>query len=151
MFLVILLGLFVHFSSSSLLFPSTSPPYYSFIVGFGIPVEDIQESVTVGYIVRTQFFTPNRADELRTDYLRPIPLHGRQNRGIVNITRDDEIRDLTDFSRYRWMIYTGIEKVIDKLGFQGHECLLRTICEYGNSDFHYETGLLGEVLHIIFT
>lgn len=120
-------------------------------------MDDIQESITVGYIVRTQFFTPYKAEELRQDYLRPIKLHGRQNRGIVNITNDDEIffsnlkENNTDFSRYRWMIYAGIEGIFDKLGYPGHECLLRSICEYASMQFHYETGLLGEVLHLIFT
>lgn len=106
----------------------------------------------MGYIVRTQFFIPNRADELRPDYLRPIKLHGRQNRGIVNITNDDaRCDDLKDYSRYRWMVYEGIERIIDRLGYPGHECLLRSICEYGRTEFHYEAGLLGELLHLVLT
>lgn len=117
-------------------------------------MEHLEESVTFGYIVRTQFFTPNKAHELRGDYLRPIPLHGRKIRGTVNITKDDEtvnIRDNIDFSRYRWMLYEGFEEILKKLKLSGHECLLRSICEYGSTEFHYETGLLGEILHIIFT
>lgn len=36
-------------------------------------------------------------------------------------------------------------------GFNGHECLLRTICEAADLPLGLHNGVLGDIMHIVFT
>lgn len=36
-------------------------------------------------------------------------------------------------------------------GFNGHECLLRTICEAAEIPLGLHNGVLGDIMHIVFT
>jgi hypothetical protein len=49
-------------------------------------------------------------------------------------------------------IYVPIETFLEKHGFQGRTCVLRSICEAARSPFHYEEmHLLEELMHAILT
>ncbi|XP_045603718.1 uncharacterized protein [Procambarus clarkii] len=47
----------------------------------------------------------------------------------------------------RFDFYREIEMLLDSLGYNGHECTLRTICEV--ADLPFQHGLLGEVANLI--
>ncbi|CAG4940034.1 unnamed protein product [Parnassius apollo] len=51
----------------------------------------------------------------------------------------------------RWDFYKIIEHMVERYGFSGRPCLLRTICEAAEVPFTHENGLLGEIGHILFT
>ncbi|XP_023936355.2 uncharacterized protein LOC112044668 [Bicyclus anynana] len=51
----------------------------------------------------------------------------------------------------RWDFYKIIEHMIERYGYSGRPCLLRTICEAAEIPFTYQNGLLGEIGHILFT
>ncbi|CAK1542054.1 unnamed protein product [Leptosia nina] len=51
----------------------------------------------------------------------------------------------------RWDLYKILEHMIERYGYTGRPCLLRTICEAAEVPFTYENGLLGEIGHILFT
>ncbi|XP_038222138.1 uncharacterized protein LOC119839770 [Zerene cesonia] len=51
----------------------------------------------------------------------------------------------------RWDFYKVLEHMIERYGYSGRPCLLRTICEAAEVPFTYENGLLGEIGHILFT
>jgi len=128
--------------SRSLLFPATSPTRVQFIGGIGIPVEDLPfESVTSGYVLKTEYFLPTEAKEITRVYLKPQPITDRKNKN-----------DESNFgSIYRWVIYRSIEMVLQNMNLPGHSCLLRVICEHATIPLTHESGLLGELLHIILT
>lgn len=128
--------------SRSLLFPATSPTRVQFIGGIGIPVEDLHfESVTSGYVLKTEYFLPTTAQEITRVYLKPQPITARKN--------DNDESNVG--SIYRWIIYRSIEMVLQNMNLPGHSCLLRVICEHAAHPLTHESGLLGELLHIILT
>ncbi|XP_047029318.1 uncharacterized protein LOC124637044 [Helicoverpa zea] len=51
----------------------------------------------------------------------------------------------------RWDFYKVIERMVERYGYSGRPCLLRTICEAAEVPFTHENGLLGEIGHILFT
>ncbi|XP_072938304.1 uncharacterized protein [Epargyreus clarus] len=51
----------------------------------------------------------------------------------------------------RWDFYKIIEHMMERYGYSGRPCLLRTICEAAEVPFTHENGLLGEIGHILFT
>lgn len=50
----------------------------------------------------------------------------------------------------RWAIYQALELILYKQNFDGKQCLLRAICEASQLRFTHESGLLGEVFHVLF-
>ncbi|KAG6451073.1 uncharacterized protein LOC115444156 [Manduca sexta] len=51
----------------------------------------------------------------------------------------------------RWDFYKILEHMVERYGYTGRPCLLRTICEAAVVPFTHENGLLGEIGHILFT
>ncbi|KAM8703733.1 hypothetical protein ACLKA7_008375 [Drosophila subpalustris] len=128
--------------SRSLLFPATSPTRVQFIGGIGIPVEDLPfESVTSGYVLKTEYFLPTTAQEITRVYFKPQPITDRKNSN-----------EQSNFgSMYRWVIYRSIEMVLQNMDLPGRSCLLRVICEHAALPLTHESGLLGELIHIVLT
>ncbi|KAH8404821.1 hypothetical protein KR222_004644 [Zaprionus bogoriensis] len=131
--------------SRSLIFPATSPTRVQFIGGIGIPVEDLHfESVTSGYVLKAEYFLPTLAKEITRVYLNPQPITARE--------QNKKVQHESHFgSMYRWIIYRGIEMVLQNMNLPGRSCLLRVICEHAALPLTHESGLLGELLHIVLT
>nr|XP_022900565.1 uncharacterized protein LOC111413724 [Onthophagus taurus] len=67
------------------------------------------------------------------------------------ITRSQEKRSLEKGDRIsdRMAAYLGLESILDKYGFDGHQCLLRSICDNAVHPLnHNANGLYGRLLHI---
>ncbi|EDV93444.1 uncharacterized protein LOC6564241 [Drosophila grimshawi] len=129
----------------SLLFPATSPTRVQFIGGIGIPVEDLPfESVTSGYVLKTEYFLPTTAQEITRVYFKPQPITARKD-----ILQTNE--PINTGSIYRWVLYRGIEMVLQNIDLPGRSCLLRVICEHAALPLTHESGLLGELIHIVLT
>ncbi|KRG00423.1 uncharacterized protein Dwil_GK28217, partial [Drosophila willistoni] len=115
------------------------------IGGMGIPVDGLHfESVTSGYVLKAEYFLPTNSTEITLVYLKPMTVSAREKE-----TNGNEQFDYGAI--YRWIIYRGIEMILDNLGLPGRSCLLRVICEYAAVLLSHESGLLGEILHIILT
>ena len=51
-----------------------------------------------------------------------------------------------------WDVYLPLEALLEDHGFNGRECLLRSMCEAAQASFHHEeAGLLEEIAHAVFT
>lgn len=128
--------------SGTMIYPKIAPTPVTFICAIGIPVGELPfETVISGYALRMQYFLPNNASEVTSVCLRPQPITDRGN-------------SRSDFklgSIYRWIVYNGLEMVLEKMNLPGHTCLLRLICEHAASPLSHESGLLGEVMHIVLT
>lgn len=135
----------LHRVSRSLIFPATSPTRVQFIGGIGIPVEDLHfESVTSGYVLKTEYFLPTEAKEITHVYFNPQPITARKQK--------EQLTEEYHFgSVYRWVIYRGIEMVLQNMQLPGRSCLLRVICDHATQPLTHESGLLGELLHIVLT
>lgn len=125
--------------SVSMIYPELTP--ITILWGFGIPVEDLPyETVIPGYALRMQYFLPSNASQLTNIDLKPQPLTDRGYESKSNLG-----------FMYRWIIFRGIEMILQNLGLPGHSCLLRAICDHAALPLTYESGLLGEIFHIILT
>ncbi|EDW81301.2 uncharacterized protein Dwil_GK11101 [Drosophila willistoni] len=131
--------------SRSLIFPPTTPTRVQFIGGIGIPVDGLHfESVTSGYVLKAEYFLPTNSTEITRVYLKPMTVSAREK----EINGNEQF----DYGAiYRWIIYRGIEMILDNMGLPGRSCLLRVICEHAAVPLSHESGLLGEILHIILT
>jgi DM4/DM12 family len=58
--------------------------------------------------------------------------------------------ELADTSGTRWLMYDGLGRLLNSKGLQGRPCVLRAICEAAETKLNHESGLLGELLHIVF-
>lgn len=56
--------------------------------------------------------------------------------------------DYVDNSRIQ--LYQLLERMFDSYGTNGHECVLRTICEVAETPL-YDSGVFGELMDVIFT
>lgn len=129
--------------SRSMIYPELAPTPVTFLCAIGIPVEDLPfETLVSGYALRMQYFLPTNASQLTRIYLKPQPITDRRTRAKFRPNLS---------SIYRWILYRGIEMVLQHMGLPGHSCLLRVICEHASHPLSHESGLLGELLHIVLT
>uniref|UniRef100_A0A0A1WW03 Protein LDB19 n=1 Tax=Zeugodacus cucurbitae TaxID=28588 RepID=A0A0A1WW03_ZEUCU len=154
----------------TLLYPPTAPTRLQFIGGIGIPVEDLTfESVTSGYVLKAEYFLPERAEQWHPTYLKPQLVNRRSlgdndfdNNTIAHAHRANGAQQSASFhtnlqgkqrtaAAYRWLIYKAMEILMNRAGLAGRECMLRSICEHAAVPLHYDSGILGEILHIILT
>jgi hypothetical protein len=64
----------------------------------------------------------------------------------------EEARKMKSFSFFsRRNVYKAIEQKLSTYGFNGHVCLLRFICEVGESNVFDANGVVGNLFHILFT
>ncbi|CAO1440557.1 unnamed protein product [Diamesa tonsa] len=124
-----------------LIVPPTSPTRHQLISGIGIPLDLEDEAVTLGIVLKAQYFLPENADQLKPIYYPGI----FDNFTPVNYEKQNDTR------ASRWLVYDGFAKLLDTKGFNGRACVLRGICESAETKFTHHSGLFGELLHIVFT
>jgi DM4/DM12 family len=100
-----------------------------FIAGIGVPVDLEPESMTIGYVFKAQYFLPYNESQLYPSRLT---------------------RDAADDDEVRWAIYRTLELALNSKNIDGRQCVLRAICEASRLPFDHESGLLGEIFHILF-
>lgn len=131
-------------STRSMIYPELAPTPVTFLCAIGIPVEDLPfETLVSGYALRMQYFLPTNASQVTRIYLKPQPITDRK------YSKQSAQPSLA--SIYRWIIYRGIEMILQNMGLPGHSCLLRAICEHASHPLSHESGLLSELLHIVLT
>lgn len=116
--------------------------------------------MTIGYVFKAQYFLPYNVSQLKPYKLRlerdvtteEDIEHGEYVRPKVESSgkvddEDDSISGTDD--EVRWVIYKGLEYVLNSNRIDGKQCVLRAICEASRLHFTHESGLLGEILHIL--
>ncbi|XP_069696657.1 uncharacterized protein [Periplaneta americana] len=111
------------------LFPD--PTTMGLYLAVAMPLPDSQYDVSLSWNVEANYLLPSNYTEL----VLPFVVSGVAKTG-KQINR-------------RWA-YQFAEERFNSYGLQGRECLLRTICEASESSLRHN-GLLGDILHIIFT
>ncbi|XP_070063566.1 uncharacterized protein [Drosophila virilis] len=84
------------------------------------------------------------------------PHHRHRRSGVANVPDADLTRMENIQIKYhrnsRQTLYERIEKYLDKRGHNGHQCVLRTLCETGQKSNEHEPGsFAGELLRAVFT
>lgn len=129
--------------------------------------------MTIGYVFKAQYFLPHNVSQLKPTRLErdvKVDEYGQayetydveaevksvgealpqSEDGRVHNHRnhnDDSARDDDDV---RWVIYQALEMALYSKNIDGKQCVLRAICEASRLQFTHESGLLGEIFHVLF-
>ncbi|XP_067647968.1 uncharacterized protein [Eurosta solidaginis] len=150
----------------ALIYPPTSPTRIQWIVGIGIPIEELlYEAMTTGYVLKAEYFLADSVEKLFT--ITHMPFAARQDQQTKELTKFERFlaradewkryaaleRHLSEkrkvLSSYRWAIYKALEVLAGRFSPSGRSCVLKSICEAAEIPLHYRNGLLGELLHIL--
>lgn len=131
-----------------LIFPRQSPTRHQFIAGIGIPADLSYESLTVGHVLKAEFFLPYNASVYRQNPYLPeyLPTKLSLNSGSDGLTIRHMARNPSEM---RWQIYAYIEHMLNGYGYNGHECLLQAICEANSIEFSKDFNVFHELLHLM--
>lgn len=99
---------------------------FQLIAGFGIPIDLELESLTIGYVFKTQYFLPYNTTELYQQSFTPIRIQrdnfyskkrmfGHKNYRTGNSFWDDYNRQKSSFnnSNSRWILYKSLETLME--------------------------------------
>ncbi|KAF3429488.1 hypothetical protein E2986_06887 [Frieseomelitta varia] len=117
----------LHRPIRSLTFPEESTS--GLFVALAIPLEDPYKSISIADFFEATYTLPTNASE----YFWLINEQRRRRRSLDRAT-----------------LYQVVENKFVNYGYQGHECLLRAICETSEHSLRHN-GLIGDILHVIFT
>ncbi|PNF33876.1 hypothetical protein B7P43_G06737 [Cryptotermes secundus] len=101
-----------------------------FIFGFGIPVTLLDQSMTMGVVLKFGYDIPTNATVFTNPYAATEKRSARKNT--------------------RWDMYSVLEATVDRMNLDGRACVLRAICEAADTTLLYN-GLAGELLHVLLT
>lgn len=126
--------------------------------------------MTSGYVFKAQYFLPYNVTHLRPTRLRlerdveymKVDKYGQayetydvetEVKSVGEVLpqhQDVETDDARNDDDVRWAIYQVLENVLRSKNIDGKQCVLRAICEASRLPFSHESGLLGELFHILF-
>ncbi|XP_053996791.1 uncharacterized protein LOC128886171 [Hylaeus anthracinus] len=112
----------------ALTFPEESA--LGLFLALAVPLEDPYKSISLANFFEGSYSLPTNVSE---EYFWG---EGRQTRERRSLDRST--------------VYQVLENKFISYGYQGHECLLRAICETSEHSLRHN-GLIGDILHVIFT
>uniref|UniRef100_A0A336MF10 CSON000718 protein n=1 Tax=Culicoides sonorensis TaxID=179676 RepID=A0A336MF10_CULSO len=137
------------FSAPILLVPPSSTARQQLIWGVGVPNQIGYESVLWGVTLKSVYYLPTTGiNTFNTDSLKPVDWPGL---GVIENKRKKREITQSEKSLTRWMLYEIFEQFLKENSYGDKECILRSICEAAQVPFNYKSGILGEILHILFT
>lgn len=145
-----------------LLFPQANPTRHQFVAGIGVPTDLDPESLVIGYVFKAQYFLPYNVSQLRPQRItRDVKTDTfKQQYESYNVDAavvGDVELNVSKTSSYnfedeiRWMIYKTLEHILNTNKLNGKNCVLKAICESAQNPFTHESGIFGELFHIMFT
>ncbi|XP_067633315.1 uncharacterized protein [Eurosta solidaginis] len=124
-----------------LIFPRQAPTRYQFIGGIGIPADLEYESLTIGYVLKAQYWLPYNATVFRENPFWP-EYRNKYNDSLGTYAVNSRKSTL------RWSLYSYIADRLDSYGYRGFECVLKAICEASSISFERRHNIFAELLHI---
>ncbi|XP_060804613.1 uncharacterized protein LOC132902668 [Amyelois transitella] len=116
----------------TIIFPPTS--LYGVFVAIAVPLDIPDKNVFVSYNFEANYSEVTNITQIDEVLFPNLPIiSSRQTRSVT-----------------RELAYTMLENRFQEYGMKGRECMLRNICEAAETPLHHN-GLLGHVMHIIFT
>ncbi|CAO1410073.1 unnamed protein product [Diamesa serratosioi] len=137
-----------------LLFPQANPTRHQFVAGIGVPTDLDPESLIIGYVFKAQYFLPYNVSQLRPQRItRDVKYESYNVDAAVvgDVELQVEPTSQTFEDEIRWMMYRTLEYILNTNQLNGKHCVLKAICESAQIPFTHESGLLGELFHILFT
>lgn len=123
--------------------------FFKYIVALALPIEIPDRNVFVSINLEANYALPTNSTNFTQDFYDKILFLDDANDGVVDQEEGRKIhkRDLQIFSRKS--LYQIIENKLEMHGYDGHQCLLKLICEASTSDFIKVNGYLGNIIDII--
>ncbi|XP_076173358.1 uncharacterized protein LOC143149673 [Ptiloglossa arizonensis] len=118
----------LHRPIRALTFPEESA--LGLFLALAVPLEDPYKSVSIANFFEASYTLPTNTS---TENFVLETGQTRRRRSLDRAT-----------------VYQALENKFDNYGYQGHECLLRAICETSEHSLRHN-GLIGDILHVIFT
>ncbi|TMW42479.1 hypothetical protein DOY81_012439, partial [Sarcophaga bullata] len=137
-----------------LIFPKQAPTRYQFIGGIGIPADLSYESLTIGYVLKAEYWLPFNETVFRQNPYFPEYKNDKLYNGLEPTPNYINARSGTKLpkkSTFRWDIYDLLVNRLDSYGYKGQECLLKAICEANALQFMRHFDVFGELMHIFFS
>lgn len=123
--------------------------------------------MTSGYVFKAQYFLPYNVTQLQPTKLRlerdvehmKVDKYGQayetynveaEVKSVGEVSHQDGETDESGNDDVRWAMYQALENVLRSKSIDGKQCVLRAICEASRLPFSHESGLLGELFHILF-
>uniref|UniRef100_A0A1A9X4S1 Uncharacterized protein n=1 Tax=Glossina brevipalpis TaxID=37001 RepID=A0A1A9X4S1_9MUSC len=127
-----------------LIFPRQAPTRHQFIGGIGIPTDLTYESLTIGYVLKAEFWLPwNSTVFYENPYL---PEYKK-----ISFAKRHFKRDMDHKTTFRWDVYQIFIEKLNSYGYKGEECVLKAICEANAVPFTKDYNVFGELMHIFFS
>lgn len=117
--------------------------------------------MTIGYVLKAQYFLPYNTSQLYPTRLsrdiKDDEYIQHQQQQFKNNDYEIENEHETQTVGYgdvedgvRWSIYQAMDIFLRRqMKIDGMQCILRAICEATQLPFTHESGLLGELMHIL--
>ncbi|XP_030382912.1 uncharacterized protein LOC115630449 [Scaptodrosophila lebanonensis] len=135
-------------SKRFLIFPRQAPTRYQLIAGIGIPADLSYESLTMGHVLKAEFFLPYNASVYRQNPF--LPEYKFKSTYLNAGLNHNEVRNwLQKPTDLRWQIYEYIEHTLKGYGYNGHKCLLEAICEANKVRFAKHYSVAAELLNLL--
>ncbi|XP_023314481.1 chitinase 3 [Trichogramma pretiosum] len=147
-----------------------------FFVAIAVPLEDPYSTVSMSYFFEANYVLPNKTALARspttttTTSTTTTPLTTSSTTTTMTPSTESDSMTMTTTatpstdttssptgkstttrrSIDRSTVYTVIRNKLDRAGFPGHDCLLRSICETSEQPLDHN-GIVGDVMTVIFT
>ncbi|XP_043462697.1 uncharacterized protein LOC122498821 [Leptopilina heterotoma] len=127
-----------------LLFPNPqgSETKVQVLFGLGLPMEG-EVSMTLGYVLKCNYNLPYNSSIYEKEEFR------YEKSADVVFSEPRNVK-ATQGKLSRWNFYRILERAFQTFG-SGKACLLRMVCEAAETPFKEGHGLLGELVHVLFT
>ncbi|XP_004526059.1 uncharacterized protein LOC101451689 [Ceratitis capitata] len=131
-------------SKRFLIFPRQAPTRYQFIGGIGIPADLDYESLTVGHVLKAEYWLPYNATVFRENPFWP-EYKSKYNSTNPTYIYARESRQST----LRWNLYSYIADRLESYGYNGMQCVLKAICEANILKFQQQHSVFEKIMHIL--
>ncbi|KAL7304411.1 hypothetical protein TKK_0003209 [Trichogramma kaykai] len=138
-----------------------------FFVAIAVPLEDPYSTVSMSYFFEANYALPNKTALARsptttttttttmttTPSTETDPTTTTESSTTTTTTTTSSPTGKSTTTRRsidRSTVYTVIRNKLDRAGFPGHDCLLRSICETSEQPLDHN-GIVGDVMTVIFT
>lgn len=126
------------------------------MVAVAFPIDLPGRNTYVSYNFEANYALPSQSTDFTHGlYDKVLLLDGvEEEQGADDVQAGEDIasRNLKNNNFLsRKNVYQMIEEKMDVYGLNGHACLLRVICEVASSNVYDINGILGSIVHLLFT
>ncbi|CAO1440459.1 unnamed protein product [Diamesa serratosioi] len=140
-------------STRALTFPRGTTNGY--VVAAAFPLDLPENNVYVSYNFEANYVLPSESTQFTQELYDKIVFITGVKDSIVDqevIAAEAARRQLNPGLFTRNFVYRMIEQKMEAHGLKnGHDCLLRIICEVAKSDLIQKNGIIGNIFHLLFT